>query len=129
MKKANLLQIGSVSKKTQTSIHAIRYYEKLGLLKDPARGEGGFRLYQPEAVEKLLFIKKAQSFGLTLKEIKKIMVCGNQGLEPCCDLTTDLFTKKIAELEEKIHELEGMKERLRSILSGWVRVPPKKGCC
>jgi DNA-binding transcriptional MerR regulator len=80
-------------------------------------------------VEKLLLIKKAQSFGLTLKEIKKIMVCGNQGLEPCCDLTTDLFTKKIDELEEKIKELEGMKERLRSILSGWVNPGSKKGCC
>ena len=67
MKKTGLLQIGPVSQKTKTSVHAIRYYEKLGLLKVPARGEGGFRLYPSEAVEKLLFIKKAQSFGLTLK--------------------------------------------------------------
>jgi MerR family copper efflux transcriptional regulator len=126
MKKLKPLQIGSVAKQSQTSVHTIRYYEKLGLLKTPARGEGGFRLYFSDTVEKLIFIKKAQGFGLTLKEIKKIMVCGNQGLEPCCDLTTNLFTQKIDELEDRIQELEGMKGRLKSVLSGWVKPKSKK---
>lgn len=121
MKKPVLLQIGAVAKKSQTSIHTIRYYEKMGLLKIPFRGEGGFRLYTADTIEKLIFIKKAQNYGLTLKEIKQIMVCGNQGLEPCCDLTASLFTKKIHELENKIQELEGMKTRLKSVLSGWVK--------
>src|SRR5208282_2082474 len=89
------LQIGQVSKASRVSIHTIRYYEKEGLLKSPIRSEGGFRLYPAEAVDQLAFIQKAQAMGLTLKEIKNIMCCGDKGLGPCCDMTVDLFSKKI----------------------------------
>lgn len=114
------LQIGQVSKRSGTPIDTIRYYEKEGLLKRPARSEGGFRLYPQEAVDQLVFIQKAQEFGLTLKEIKKIMCCGDKGLEPCCDMTVDLFSRKIKEFEKKIDELQRMKKKLKTVLGGWV---------
>ena len=114
------LQIGQVSKRSGTSIDTIRYYEKEGLLKRPSRSEGGFRLYPQEAVDQLAFIRKAQEFGLTLKEIQKIMCCGDKGLEPCCDLTVELFSRKIREFEKKIGELQRMKKKLKTVLGGWV---------
>jgi DNA-binding transcriptional MerR regulator len=118
--KGSFLQIGQVSKQSGVSIDTIRYYEKEGLLKNPSRSEGGFRIYPKEAVGQLVFIRKAQTMGLTLKEIKKITCCGDKGLGPCCDLTVDLFTAKINEFENKIDELQGMKKKLKSVLSGWV---------
>ena len=114
------LQIGQVSKASGVSIHTIRFYEKEGLLKSPFRSGGGFRLYPQETVDQLRFIQKAQGFGLTLKEIKQIMCCGDKGLGPCCDLTVDLFSKKIDEFEAKIRELQGMKKKLKTVLGGWV---------
>jgi MerR family transcriptional regulator, copper efflux regulator len=119
------LQIGQVSKKSGMSIDTIRYYEKEGLLKHPTRSNGGFRIYPPEAVEQLVFIRKAQDMGLTLKEIKQIMCCGDKGLEPCCDLTIDLFTAKINEFEEKIREIQGMKKKLKTVLGVWVEKKKK----
>lgn len=119
------LQIGQIAKKSGTSTDAIRYYEKEGLLKKPSRSGGDFRLYSREAMDQLVFIKKAQELGLTIKEIKKIMFCGDKGLEPCCDLTVDLFTAKIKEFEEKIHELNLMKRKLKVVLSGWVEKKKK----
>jgi len=116
----SILQIGQVSKKSGMSIDTIRYYEKQGLLKKPSRSSGGFRVYPKEAVDQLVFIRKAQALGLTLKEIKKITCCGDKGLEPCCDLTVDLFTAKIGEFEAKINELQGMKKKLKTVLGGWV---------
>jgi MerR family copper efflux transcriptional regulator len=115
-----ILQIGQIDKQSGMSIDTIRYYEKQGLLKKPFRSSGGFRVYPKEAVDQLVFIRKAQALGLTLKEIKKIMSCGDKGLEPCCDLTVDLFTAKIAEFEDKIQELQGMKKKLKTVLGGWV---------
>ncbi len=114
------LQIGELSKASGTPIDTIRYYEKVGLIKKPFRSGGGFRLYTGETVDQLKFVKKAQDFGLTLREIKQIMVCGDKGLEPCCDLTINLFTKKIKEFEEKVKELNRMKRKLKTVLSGWV---------
>ncbi len=115
------LQIGQVAQKSGISIDAIRYYEKEGLLKEPSRSQGGFRLYPAESVDQLVFIQKAQTLGLTLKEIKSIMCCGDKGLEPCCDLTVGLFTKKIDEFEAKIKELQATKKKLKTVLGGWVK--------
>jgi DNA-binding transcriptional MerR regulator len=127
MKPKNLaLQIGEVAKKSKASIHTIRYYEKMGLLKLPARSDGGFRLYPAETVDQLVFIRKAQDLGLTLREVKQITCCGDKGLGPCCDLTVNVFSRKVRELEGKIAELEAMKSRLKAVLTPWV-APAKKG--
>lgn len=113
-------QIGKVSSETGVPIDTIRYYEKLGLLEKPARSQGNFRLYSPETVEKLLFIKKAQALGLALGEIQGIMQCSEEGLKPCCDLVRKIFTKKIAEFEMKMSELRRMKRGLEGLLVEWV---------
>jgi DNA-binding transcriptional MerR regulator len=121
MKTNTAFQIGPVAKKTGSSIHTIRYYEKIGLIHKAARSEGGFRVYSQEAVDRILFIKKAQSFGLTLDEIKKIMCCGDKGLEPCCAMVTKIFENKITEFEDKINELQKTKKRLKALLSSWTK--------
>lgn len=121
MLKNTSYQIGGLAKKTSISIHAIRYYEKMRLIQKPARTRGGFRVYPSETAERILFIKKAQSFGLTLEEIKKIMCCGDKGLEPCCTLVTKLFENKIQEFENKIGELQKTKKRLKALLSSWTK--------
>jgi len=112
---------------SRVSIDTIRFYEKEGLLKKPFRSQGGFRLYPAETVDQLRFVQKAQALGLTLKEIKSIMSCGDRGLEPCCNLTVDLFTKKIDEFEAKIKELQGMKRKLKKVLGSWVGRKENRG--
>ncbi len=121
MKIKESLQIGEVARQTGTSIHTIRYYEKIGLIHKPGRSTGGFRVYSQETVDKILFIKKAQGFGLTLNEIEKIMCCGDKGLEPCCAMVTKIFENKILQFERKINELQKMKKRLKSLLSSWAQ--------
>lgn len=121
MKKGKAVhQIGQVAKESSASIDTIRYYEKLGLLEKPGRSEGRFRLYTDGAVDKLRFIRKAQSLGLTLGEIKGIMQCSKEGLKPCCDLVRTLLTKKITEFETKIKELQRMKRNLKTLLAEWI---------
>jgi hypothetical protein len=55
------------------------------------------------------------------------MCCGDKGLGPCCDLTVDLFSKKIEEFESKIQELQGMKKKLKSVLGSWCINEKKRG--
>lgn len=123
--KPSYFQIGEVARRAKISIHAIRYYEKLGLLTGPSRSRGGFRLYGEDSVQRLLFIQKAKEFGLSLEEIEKITCCGEKGLGPCCDMTVKLFNWKIDEFEEKIKVLNQTKKKIRGLLSGWTK--PKKG--
>ena len=120
MDQDRLLQIGEVARESGTPVDTIRYYEKTGLIDKPSRSEGGFRKYAGESVEKLRFIRKAQSLGFSLREIKGIIQCSKEGLKPCCNLVRKLFTGKISEFEGKIKELERMKRELESLLFDWV---------
>jgi MerR family mercuric resistance operon transcriptional regulator len=114
------LQIGTISKKSGVSIDTIRYYEKEGLLPQPMRTSSGFRIYTPEIFSQLNFIRRARELGMTLKEIRQIRDCGEQGLGPCCKMTVDLFNQKIKNLESTIHSLTQIKRKIRSILKTWV---------
>jgi len=114
------LLIGSLSRQTGVSVRTIRYYEQEGLLTPSDRRSSGYRIYTERDVEKLRFIRQAKQFGLTLKEIRGIMRCSRQGLEPCCSMVRQLFNRKIAELEGKISELTQTRDRLKDRLRRWI---------
>ncbi len=68
------LQIGEVAERAGVSQRTLRFYEEKGLLKPPARMEGGFRLYTEEDVRRVKQIKKLQSLlGVSLAEIKEMV--------------------------------------------------------
>ena len=117
-------QIGRISKESGVPIPTIRYYEELGLLDKPTRSGGGFRLYPQEATEKLLFIRKAQELGFTLKEINRITQASRKGLDSCCGYVGSVLKTKLDELNSKIKELESMRSNLQSLLKCWI--PPKE---
>lgn len=114
-------KIGEISRRTGVGIHTLRYYEKRGLLPKSRRTEGGFRLYDADVPERLAFIRQAQAFGLTLEEIRKIIVCGQKGLEPCCDMVGGIYNQKLEEFESKIRMLQQMRKKLKTSLGRWVR--------
>jgi DNA-binding transcriptional MerR regulator len=69
-----LLKIGDVAKRSGIGIEALRFYERSGLLGRPARNQSRYRMYDPEVLERLDFIKRAQVLGFSLDEIKQIIV-------------------------------------------------------
>lgn len=120
IEKEHSYQIGEVSKASETSISTIRYYEELGLLDKPQRSEGRFRLYSEEAIQKLRFIRKAQSLGFNLKEIKTIIRESRKGLGSCCSHVGVLIKDKLSELNVKIQELKVMRSDLQGMLRQWI---------
>ena len=74
-------RIGELATRTGVSIDAVRYYERLKLLPRARRTSGNFRLFGPESIERVLFIKQAQDLGFTLDEIKGLLATG--GAEEC----------------------------------------------
>jgi len=102
----NSLKVGQVAAEVGVSVQTLHYYERLGLLPKPNRSAANYRLYSPEAVRRVRFIKKAQALGLTLDETKQILDLKDHGREPC---------RKVAELGEKhLQEIDGRLTRLRA---------------
>ncbi len=67
------LTIGRVAKQAGVNIQTIRYYERRGILTPDGHRDSGYRLYAPEAVRKIRFIKNAQELGFTLREIAELL--------------------------------------------------------
>ncbi|QLE59446.1 heavy metal-responsive transcriptional regulator [Nostoc sp. TCL26-01] len=111
-------QIGSVAKASGVPIKTIRYYEELGLLKSSGRTEGGFRLFNSDVLSRLHFIKRAQSLGLTLSEIKEFLNVHDAGELPCEQIKTKL-EDKVTAIDEQIQQLLILRQELTGLLSGW----------
>lgn len=111
-----LHRIGSVAKESGLPIKTIRYYDELGLLKTFGRTEGGYRLFDASVFNRLSFIKRAQSLGLSLAEIKEFLDVHDQGDLPCNHVRIKL-QDKIADVDRQIHQLQILKLELQEILS------------
>ena len=108
------LQIGEVAKRAGVSIDTLRYYEKVKLLPSPTRSSGGFRLFAPEHIERVRFIKQAQELGFSLDEIKGLLATG--GAEECRTVR-DLLKRKLSELDERLKAMMDFRRVLTRHLS------------
>lgn len=119
-----LLRIGEVAKRSGLSVKTIRYYEEIGLLGPTVeRSESRYRLFEPQALNRLAFIRRAQSLGLSLIEIAKILEVHDQGELPCGEVKQHLETR-LKTISEQIEALEILQSELQGILSGWQDQPP-----
>lgn len=109
-------QIGELAARSGMTPDALRYYERLGLLQAPQRTRGGFRVYSAETLDRLRFIKQAQTVGLTLHEIGDLVGYQDQGGLKRCRQVRDLLRSKLLELQAKLTELE----EFRITLSGYL---------
>lgn len=112
---ARTLHIGELARETRLGIHAIRFYEGQGLLRHPARSEGGFRLFEESSVRDLKFISQVQSLGFSLTEIRELLVL-RRGEGGACSHVRDLLRAKIAAVRHKLRELTALQERLEGDL-------------
>lgn len=113
------LTVSELAERVGSTPSALRYYERIGLLPEPDRSDGNYRLYDEAAEERVRFVKRAQRFGLRLDEIKELLVIRERGLCPCGH-TRDLLTARLAELEQEMAELA----RLRRDIERMVEEPP-----
>ena len=84
--KPSLLRVGEVARRSGVGIETLRFYERSGLLDRPARTESGYRLYGEDVLERLDFIKRAQTLGFTLDEIKRVIAEKRAGQTPCAEV-------------------------------------------
>ena len=117
------LKIGEVANSSGLPVKTIRYYEELGLLSPVViRAESGYRLFNPQVLKRLDFIKRAQSLGMSLKEIQAFLEIHDRGKLPCHEVKQHLEAK-IEEISQQITALKTLQSELQELLSGWQEKP------
>lgn len=107
--------IGVVAKESGLPIKTIRYYEEFGLLKTIGRTEGGYRLFSPDVLTRLHFIKRAQHLGMSLADIREFLEVHDHGDLPCKHVQEKL-NEKLIEIDRQIQQLQLLKQEIKSLL-------------
>ena len=106
-----VLHIGTAAKQTGLSIDTIRFYQKSGLLKPPARTAGGYRVFSETEIAELQFIARAQDLGFSLAEIKELLSLRNQKGRACPEVR-GLIHCRLQNVRQKIVALKQLESEL-----------------
>jgi DNA-binding transcriptional MerR regulator len=112
------LFIGKLAKQTGVNPKTIRYYEGINLLSKPKRERNNYRVYSQDTIKRINFIKKAQSLGFTLREIKEILALRDRGFKPCSHVR-GILSQRVIDLEQKLAELTTLRRELRKLEDEW----------
>ena len=108
------VKIGELAKMTGCQVVTIRYYEKEGLLKRPERTERNYRLYGDEDIARLRFIRHCRRHGMSLDEIRTLLVYSDHPTGSC-DWINRLIRTHIEAVEQQIRDLEHLRAHLESL--------------
>ena len=106
------ITIGKLAAAAGVNVETVRYYERRGLIDQPA-SSGGYRRYGAEHIERLAFIRRAQSMGFSLDEITELVQLN--------DMTDhrqarQLAEAKLATISERIAHLQQMQHALQHLV-------------
>ncbi|MFO0800543.1 MAG: heavy metal-responsive transcriptional regulator [Gemmataceae bacterium] len=121
------LTVGQVAKRAGVGVETVRFYERQGLLDEPARKESGYRQYGDDAVAVLRFIRRAKELGFTLNEIKGLLALRLDGSATRSDVRVQA-TAKVEGIEAKICDLQRMRDALSGLIAACHGDGPATGC-
>ena len=121
------LTIGKLASAAGVGVETIRFYERQGLLPEPRRRRSGYRQYPPEAVARVLFIRRAKRLGFTLKQITDLLELRVDPDKSCADVRA-LAEAKIVDVDQKMRELQRIKSALKKLASTCRGEGPTREC-
>lgn len=99
------MTIGKLAESLDINVETIRYYQREGLVNEPAKRNNGFRYYGIEHLSRIMFIKRAKELGFTLNEIKEFLQINTWKKASCADV--------LPKVEDKILEIDQKNKRFK----------------
>ena len=121
------MRSSEVATKAQVNVQTLRYYERRGLLAEPQRTSSGYRVYTPDAVRVVRFIKRAQQLGFTLDDMEDLLHLADGGPDSCQEAKA-MARSRIADLQRRIEELAGMRVALARLVDTCDQPRSKREC-
>ncbi len=108
--------IGYLARETSCKVQTIRYYEQVGLMPEPQRSSGNQRIYGPAQLQRLRFIRHARDLGFSQEEIRELLRLADRP-EQSCEAVTDLARRHLVEVENKIAQLQALRDQFQRIIA------------
>ncbi|NIC05580.1 Cd(II)/Pb(II)-responsive transcriptional regulator [Billgrantia bachuensis] len=110
------MKIGELATRTGCPVETIRYYEREGLLPEPARSSANYRLYAEPHAERLRFIRHCRTLDMTLGEIRTLLDYHDHPRQPC-NAVNGLIDDHLAHVEARIEQLQALRQALATLRS------------
>lgn len=117
--------ISRLAASAQVNIETVRYYQRRGLINEPARPLRGIRHYHQSDVTRLQFIKRAQSLGFSLHQIAELLALNGQRV---CEQTRELTELKLADVRRRLEQLQQLEQALAQLVAD-CRLANAGACC
>ena len=111
MKAMDVLSIGKLSQQSGVNIETIRYYEKIGVMPAPGRSAGRFRIYGPDHIKRLGFVRRSRQLGFSLDEIRNLLRLVDGHGHTCAEVHA-LMLSHLAEIRRKIRDLRRLQRAM-----------------
>ncbi len=108
------LGIGALAQRAGVRIDTVRYYERSGLLAPKTRLQSGYRRYGSAELARLRFIRRAQTLGFSLKEIRELLTL-SKGRDVA--RVKRAAQAKLADVEQRIAALQRMRDGLATLVA------------
>jgi Cu(I)-responsive transcriptional regulator len=114
-RRAGYFNIGEAAAASGVSAKMIRHYESLGLVKPPTRSDGGYRLFEPNDIHILRFIRRARDLGFSMKDVERLVGLWQNRRRTSAEVRR-IAQEHVAELDQKIAELQEMRRALEHLV-------------
>ena len=121
------LTISKVAREAGVNVQTLRYYERRGILAEPARTAGGYRQYDPEAVTRIRFIKRAQDLGFTLDEVHELLELRVEH-GAACEVVEAKARENLARVDAKVRQLKRIRQVLGELVESCQRREKTEDC-
>lgn len=108
------MNIGQAAQETGVSAKMIRYYESISLLKPSARSQAGYRIYTPQDLHALHFIKRSRTLGFSLEQIRELLSLWQNDQRASADVKR-IALAHVTDLNVRIAELTEMRDTLQRL--------------
>ena len=108
------MRIGHLAGKAGVAVDTVRYYEREGLLPEPARRPSGYRDYGDDELQQLRFVRRCKALGFTLEETRQLL---RLNVDPEADRAEvrALTERRLADVDAKLHELQLLRDSLAEL--------------
>lgn len=111
------LSIGELAARSGCTAEAIRYYEREGVVPQPARTGGGrYRQYGSADVERLVFLRRARELGFSVAEVRELMTLADGDPARSCADVDAIARAHLEQVEAKLAQLSSLREELARVI-------------